>query len=94
MFAMIRSLKLEPKLLSSRNLLGLPTGGDLLLHNYNSKKMGPCVTFSGIKVKIFDLPTLVYICLHLPSDLSTLVYIRLVTCLHWSTFVYICLWLV
>ena len=94
MFAMIRSLKLEPKLLSSRNLLGLPAGGDLLLHNYNSKKMGPCATFSGIKVKIFDLPTLVYICLHLPSDLSTLVYIRLVTCLHWSTFVYICLWLV
>ena len=42
--------------------------------------MRPCVTFSGIKVKIFDL--------------STLVYTRLGTRLHSSAFVYIRLWLV
>ena len=56
--------------------------------------MGPCVTFCGIKVKIFDLSTLVYICLHSSSDSSTLFYIRLVTRLHSSTLVYIGLWLV
>ena len=32
--------------------------------------MRPCVTFSGIKVKIFDSSTLVYICLHSSSDSS------------------------
>ena len=56
--------------------------------------MRPRVTFSGIKVEIFDSSTLIYIRLHSSSDTSTLVYIRLVTRLHSSTFVYIRLWLV
>ena len=56
--------------------------------------MEPCVTFSGIKVEIFDSYALVYICLHLSSDWYTLVYTRLVTRLHLSIFLYIHLWLV
>ena len=59
-----------------------------------TRKSGPFVTFSAIKVKVFDSSTLVYICLHSSSDSSTLVYTRLVTCLHLSTFLYIRLWLV
>ena len=47
--------------------------------------MGPCVTFSGIKLKILDSATLVYICLHFSSDSSTLVYTRLVIRLHLSS---------
>ena len=34
--------------------------------------MRPCVAFSGIKVKMFDSSTLVYICLHSSIDSSTL----------------------
>ena len=45
----------------------------LLLHNCNNSKMGPCVTISGIKEKIFDSSTLVYISLDSSSDSSTLV---------------------
>ena len=66
----------------------------LLLHNCNNNKMGPCITFSGIKVSIIDSYTLVYICLHSSSDPSTLVHTHLVTCPYSSIFVYICLWLV
>ena len=67
------------------------------LHTYvtyccNNEKFGPCVTFCGIKVKMFDSSTLVYICIHSSSDSSsdssTLVYIRLVTRLQSSKFVY------
>ena len=47
------------------------------------------VTFSGIKVKMSGLSTLVYIYLHASSDLRTHVYTCLVTRLHSSTFVYI-----
>ena len=70
----------------------------LLLHNCNSNKMGPFVTFSGIKEKFFDLSTFVYICLQSSSDSCRLVYFVLVTRLHSSsdssTIVYIRLWLV
>ena len=48
----------------------------------SNKKMGPCATFSGIEVKIFDSSTLVYICLHSSSDTPALVHTRLVTCLQ------------
>ena len=37
--------------------------GGLLFHNCNNKKMGPCVTFSRTKEKIYDLSTRIYICL-------------------------------
>ena len=37
------------------------------------RKKGPCVTFSRIKEKVFDLSTLVYICLHSSNDSSTFV---------------------
>ena len=59
----------------------------LLVHNYNNKKTGPWATFSGIKVKIHDSCTLVYICLHSASDPSTLVQTRLVTSIHSSKFI-------
>ena len=49
---------------------------------------------SGIKVTIFDLSALVYICLHSSSASSKLVYTRLVTRLISFTFVYIRLGLV
>ena len=52
---------------------------DLLLHNYSNNKMGPRVTFSGIKEKRFDSSALVFICLHSSSDSSTLIYTRLMT---------------
>ena len=47
----------------------------LLLHNCNNNnnKMGLCVPFSGIKVKNFDLSTLVYIRLVARLNSSTLV---------------------
>ena len=51
----------------------------LLLHNCNSNKMRPCITFSGIKEKSFDSSTLFYICLHSSSDWSTFVYTCLLT---------------
>ena len=43
--------------------------------------MGPCFTFFGIKEKLFDSFTLVFICIHSSSDSSRLVY----TCLHLSS---------
>ena len=73
----------------------------LLLHNYSSNKMGPWVTFSGIKEKLFDSSTPLLICLKSSSDSSrlactrlqlssgssTLLYTHLVTRLHSYTFV-------
>ena len=47
--------------------------------------MRPRVTFSGIKVEIFDLSTLVYIRLHSSSDTSALAYWLVYTRLHSSS---------
>ena len=60
----------------------------LLLHYCNNNKMGPRVTFSGIKETFFDSSTLIYICLHSSKFVKWLVYSRLVTRLHPSTFIY------
>ena len=46
------------------------------------QQMGPHVTFSGIKERIFDSSALVYIGLHSSSDSSPLVYTSPVTRLH------------
>ena len=43
----------------------------LLLHNCSKRKMGPIYHFPWNQSKNFDSSTLVYICLHLPSDSST-----------------------
>ena len=54
-------------------------------------KMGPCVTFSGIKENFFDSSTFVYTRpvtrLHLSSDSSTLIMWLVYTCLHSSRIV-------
>ena len=65
-----------------------------MLHNCKNNKIGPCVTFFGIKEKFCDSSAVVCICLHLSSDSSTLAYTRLVAHLHSSAFVYIRLRLV